>query len=357
MVFSKKVAFMLVLVSVSVGSVSAGWYRGNTHAHTILCGHGDTSPEAVTRWYHDRGYNFLILSEHNIFIDPKSVTLPKNKRSDFILIPGQEITGKPIGIHTTAMNVDRLIPWENKETDTKTVVIQQHIHSTRNAGGHPILNHPHGGSAVTSGDILPVQNFQMMEVYNANTKRNNLFKRRYLNLPLTAEPLWDELLTAGKRVYGVGSDDAHIFMKIGPNETNAGLGWVMVEADTLDSTAITEALQRGDFYASNGIYLDQCERGDHLYSVKVNKSKTKEAIASLPNWAGLRSDKSNGLGYRIEFLGANGRILKTVRGTQGTFSLKNLETYVRARVVWARKRDDRGFEEFYAWGQPAFSNN
>jgi hypothetical protein len=32
-------------------------------------------PNAVAQWYHDRGYNFLILSEHNKFIDPSTVQL------------------------------------------------------------------------------------------------------------------------------------------------------------------------------------------------------------------------------------------------------------------------------------------
>ncbi len=173
----KNGAFFALLTLFQVCNASAEWYRGNTHAHTELSGHGDTSPNAVAKCYHDHGYNFLILSEHNKFIDPETVALPKNKRSDFILIPGQEITGKPVGIHTTAMNIDGLIPWENKETDSKTTVIQSHIHGARKAGGHPILNHPHGGSAVTSQDISPVEGFQAMEVYNANTKRNNLFKR------------------------------------------------------------------------------------------------------------------------------------------------------------------------------------
>ena len=100
---------LLLLFLVPACIVSAEWYRGNTHAHTVLCGHADSSPEAVTKWYHDRGYNFLILSEHNIFIDPDDVTMPKNKRSDFILIPGQEVTGKPVGVHTTAMNIDGVI--------------------------------------------------------------------------------------------------------------------------------------------------------------------------------------------------------------------------------------------------------
>ena len=67
------------------------WYKGNTHVHTTLCGHADTKPDAVAQWYHDRGYNFLILSEHNKFIDPSTVKLKGQPREDFLLVPGEEI--------------------------------------------------------------------------------------------------------------------------------------------------------------------------------------------------------------------------------------------------------------------------
>ena len=100
------------------------WYRGNTHAHTVICGHADSSPEIVTRWYHDHGYNFLILSEHNHFIDPDSVRMPENRRDDFILIPGEEITGPKI-VHTTAMNIRNLVS-QQLDLEVKSEIIQNH---------------------------------------------------------------------------------------------------------------------------------------------------------------------------------------------------------------------------------------
>ena len=64
----------------------------------------------VAQWYHDHGYNFTILSEHNRFIDPTTVKLSGEVREDFILVPGEEVTGRK-HIHTTAMNVGKLVPW------------------------------------------------------------------------------------------------------------------------------------------------------------------------------------------------------------------------------------------------------
>jgi predicted metal-dependent phosphoesterase TrpH len=85
------------------------WYKGNTHVHTTLSGHADTTPDEVAKWYLDREYNFLILSEHNKFIDPASVALPEGRREDFILIPGEEVTDDNHVVHTTAMNIEDLV--------------------------------------------------------------------------------------------------------------------------------------------------------------------------------------------------------------------------------------------------------
>lgn len=68
---------LFILFSFSCSHIN--WYMGNAHAHTKICGYANSSPGVVTKWYHDHGYNFLILSEHNHFIDPDSVILPECK--------------------------------------------------------------------------------------------------------------------------------------------------------------------------------------------------------------------------------------------------------------------------------------
>uniref|UniRef100_UPI0035629AE7 PHP domain-containing protein n=1 Tax=Gemmatimonas sp. TaxID=1962908 RepID=UPI0035629AE7 len=46
-------------------SPGAGWLKGNTHTHTTNSD-GDTAPEEVARWYKNRKYDFLVLSDHNV---------------------------------------------------------------------------------------------------------------------------------------------------------------------------------------------------------------------------------------------------------------------------------------------------
>ena len=49
----------------SGGGASPSWLKGNTHTHT-LWSDGDGAPELVTDWYERHGYDFLVLSDHNV---------------------------------------------------------------------------------------------------------------------------------------------------------------------------------------------------------------------------------------------------------------------------------------------------
>jgi len=112
-----RIALLFLLSFLPALGFTAKWYKGNTHVHTVLCGHADSTPEVVAQWYHDRGYNFLVLSEHNKFIDPSTVKLSGEIRDDFLLVPGEEITGgrNNGSIHFTAMNTSRLVPWDFRD--------------------------------------------------------------------------------------------------------------------------------------------------------------------------------------------------------------------------------------------------
>ncbi|NIP78284.1 MAG: hypothetical protein GWM90_03425, partial [Gemmatimonadetes bacterium] len=68
---------------------SGEWFKGNTHTHTTESD-GDSPPEYVARWYKDHGYDFLVLSDHNVFTDPAE--LAHLVDSTFLLIAGEEVT-------------------------------------------------------------------------------------------------------------------------------------------------------------------------------------------------------------------------------------------------------------------------
>jgi hypothetical protein len=322
------------------------WYKGNTHAHTVICGHADTEPAQVTKWYHDRGYHFLILSEHNHFIDPDSVDMPENAREDFILIPGEEVTGHK-AIHTTAMNIEGYVE-PGPDLPTKTEIIQSHVDSTRSMKGTPILNHPNFVSGASAADVQPVRGLHMFELYNGHPL---VYNWGVEGKHASTEEKWDSLLSSGMLIYGVSSDDAHTFQEWGHDHSNPGRGWVMVRSRELTAEAITHAMEDGDFYATSGIILEELKANPQRYLVKVDTAQTMKELSS-PYVVGRHFEEATE-GYFIEFIGRDGRVLKTVAGIKANYKARKDDGYIRGKVTFARKTE-KGYEAFYAWTQPVF---
>jgi len=325
------------------------WFRGNTHTHTLESD-GDAAPEVVVKWYHDRNYNFLIITDHNKFIDPKQITMPTDVRKDFLLIPGEEITGSKT-VHTTAMNIDQIASWEFDHQD-KSKIIQFHVDEAIKAGGAAILNHPNYKYAVSAEDILEVHRLYMFELFNGHPFVQNNGDASH---PST-EAIWDHLLTEGMKIFAVAADDAHHYKAISPKKANPGRGWVMVQAAALDANMITEAMLQGDFYASTGVFLKTYSRGRDIYLVEVDDKRTNPELASFPKTLGVPVEKGRE-GYRIEFIGPDGDILKTINGRKGHFNIDGSIPYVRAKVIFTRRHPKIDtLEEFCAWGQPVFTD-
>lgn len=341
---------LFLLLCLSGCAQKKQWYKGNTHTHTVLCGHADSTPEAVTKWYHDRGYNFLVLSEHNIFIDPADVKMPDNKREDFILIPGEEITGGSHA-HTTALNTDGLVDpaLERREGASKTEVIQDHVDGTIEQHGHAILNHPNFNYMNTTEDIRPVKGLHMFELYNGHPKVNNFGNDEHISI----EVMWDQLLSDGMLIYGVSSDDAHDFKKLAPDESNPGRGWVMVRSDSLSPDAIAHAMYHGDFYATSGVMLSALESGRKSISLTVDEAATALELEST--FLMGHKVESGTPGYKIEFIADGGKVLNEVNGTTASLDVSDNVSYMRAKVTYARKSEN-GFENFYCWTQPVFTD-
>ncbi len=332
------------------------WYKGNTHVHTTLCGHADSHPDTVAGWYLDRGYNFLILSEHNQFIDPKSVNLPRNRRKDFILIPGEEVTDYK-HVHTTAMNIDREVPvkyptdlskWKDAPAwNIKPFLMQIHSDSIRSVGGIPILNHPNWQSGVAASEIEQVKGLNMIELHNGHPDAYNFGNEKHASM----EQKWDSLLTAGRRIYGVSSDDAHHFKKWGVDESNPGRGWVMVHSNDLTPDAITDAMIQGDFYASSGVMLSEIIVSEKGYEIHVDEEATYKETES-PFVVGYKKD-SGEEGFVIEYITDRGEIIMKKSSILAKVEIPEGINYMRGKVTYSRKRSS-DYEQFFAWTQPIF---
>ena len=297
------------------------WYKGNTHTHTINNG-GDSTPDEVVRWYRTHGYQFLVLTDHNFLTRVDGLNAVHGAEEKFLVVQGEEVTSisqnKPV--HVNGLDVQQLVEAYNGATIVET--LQRNIDNIRAASGIPHINHPNFGWAVTSEDLRTARNYKLFEIHNGHPTVNNEGGGGVPGL----EEVWDRILTNGMIVYGMATDDAHIFKDPGnPLVSGPGRGWVMVRAPRLEAGAVMSALERGDFYASTGVVLDEVNSAVDGLAIKVHP----EGVSK----------------YRIQFIGRGGRVLSEVGEASASYTYVGDEGYVRARILESNGR--------MAWVQPA----
>jgi len=378
------------------------WLKGNTHTHT-LWSDGDAAPEQVAAWYAENGYQFLVLSDHNIYQDterwfpvaedgvgrlkPSEVDLlitrfgadkvelrgeagsremrlrtlaelkaeveraPQDGAGGFLLLPGEEVTssfeGRPV--HINAVNIDGVLPALQRSSivelmsDTLRSIEEAGAASGRPVFGH--LNHPNFGWGVTWEEVAAVKEDRFFEVYNGHRSTRNEGDSEHPSM----EELWDRALArrlggaeASAILYGVATDDAHHYH--GNLTSPTGRGWVVVRAGSLDRDAVTDAMNRGDFYASSGVALDELEVTGDRYRLRVKAD----------------GDAS----FRIRFIGTRqvdgatgpvGEELLAVEGSEAEYQFSGDELYVRAQITSSKLHPKpylQGDHEM-AWTQPA----
>jgi hypothetical protein len=296
------------------------WYKGNTHTHTTRSD-GDSPPEQVARWYKEHGYQFLVLSDHNVFTDPAS--LAHLADSTFLLIPGEELTSsfqrKPV--HVNGLNIPHVLEAQTDSTLVGTV--QRNVDAVREVNGVPHINHPNFGWALDTAVLARIERDRLIEIFNGHPQVHNHGGDDSPGM----EAVWDWLLTQGRRLYGIAVDDAHHFQgEFSPERSNPGRGWLGVASSSLGAAALMEALEAGHFYASTGVVLDR---------IQVEPTRLTVHVRPRSNFK-----------YSTEFIGENGTVLARTGGPRASYTLRGNERYVRARV------EDSGGA--VAWVQPLF---
>ena len=296
------------------------WYKGNTHTHT-LNSDGDSTPDDVVRWYREHGYQFLVLTDHNFLTSVTGLNALHGADEQFLVIRGEEVSDrfgdKPL--HINALNVNQLVEPQGGKSVVET--LQRNVDAIRKVNAVPHINHPNFRWAITGDELRQVENNKLYEIYNGHPTVNNLGGGGVPGM----EEVWDAILSSGKLLYGIAVDDAHVFKR--PWDRNAarpGQGWVAIRAERLTPELLFAALERGDFYASTGVEIQDYQVSDRQVSLKV-KAET---------WSK----------YRIQFIGKTGRLLKEFTADAAVYEIKGDEGYVRAKVIESNGK--------IAWLQP-----
>jgi hypothetical protein len=381
--------FFLMTIACSEPQKNVNWYKGNLHTHTYWSD-GDEFPEMVLDWYKSNGYDFVALSDHNtmareekwkvivksplyeesfqkylekfgkdwvVYKNDTGRTQVKLKTFDeyrtkmqdnsFLIIPSEEITnyvdGK-IPVHVNATNLQEFVEPPNAATVAETM--QQSVDAVlqqRERTGVPMfphINHPNFYWAITLEDMISLKGERFFEVYNGHQLVRNYGDSAHLG----TEEMWDKINIAYAErnqplMNGLATDDSHNYHQFGLAFANAGRGWIMVQAESLQAEALIEAMEAGKFYASTGVTLKK------LY-VKNNEINIEIAEAE-------------GIKYTIEFIGVKkgeneSQVIETIRGSVGSFKVTADYVFVRARIS-STKLKSNPFEEGdfeMAWTQP-----
>ena len=138
------------------------------------------------------------------------------------------------------------------------------------------------------------------------------------------EEIWDGVLSAGRVIFGVATDDSHNYKDFHPGRSNPGRGWIVVQAEALEVEAILDGLSHGRFYSSTGVELAALEQSPEDISLRVTTER--DFI------------------YTTAFVGHGGKVLQESTGPEASYEPSGHEKYVRAVV-----RSSSGTK---AWTQP-----
>lgn len=293
------------------------WKKGALHCHT-LWSDGRTLPEMAVHTYREMGYDFVCISDHNVFQDDPDVWLPVmpdegkwpsslsvaeydriraalpdvleekqvgfrryvrlrtfaelRKRMEqpgkFLLLPGEEITvidsdfgegtDRKYHLHWNVFNPpgDLPIPSDGSASD----LLRRGLSDCAAASGSFVmLNHPFWRVWDVSPELLiDLPEIKLFEICNSGTSampENWIFPR---------EKFWDFVLAHRLSrgldpVYGTATDDAHYYDPDRLHQPNGcGTAWVMLRCPgEFTNEAIRTALLSGDFYASCGVSLEE----------------------------------------------------------------------------------------------------
>ncbi len=286
------------------------WLKGNIHSHSTVSD-GMFTPEELAKSYASAGYDFLSMTDHNVFVPHGNLS-----EKDILLLTGLEhdIEYSPdkcthvVGLSAAGKQDTGYLC---KRYSAEEISDQSLVDMMREDGQFVSLAHP-VWSRMEPEEILGLDGFHAIEVFNNGTE--------HLCHGGNAEVFWELLLRRGKRVFATAVDDVHV-------ADDLFGGWIWVKAADRSEAAILDALFSGAFYSSSGpVIHDFGIDGDTVY-VSCSDCREIHFVTYPPRGR--------------SFFAEGGKLL-----TEASHVLTDREAYVRAVCV-----DANGHS---AWTNPIF---
>ncbi len=281
-------------------------YKANLHCHSRISD-GKFDIYELKRDYMAEGYSAVAFTDHEVFIPHNDLT-----DENFVALNGLEygVTGpdgpngrtchfcaialSPETMRQPCWHREKYRHWISNTRFFRVMVdhdpaapdyeraytpeaVSDLMRRVRDEGFFVTYNHPLW-SRETAAEYCNYHGMHAMEICN--------FMSRSTGIPEYAPHVYDEMLRAGERIFCVAADDNHGLVRFG--------GWVWICAEKLEYTALTSALVRGDFYASQGPVIEEL-----TYENGVISAKTSPARRILFTFGGPRLNR----GQRGEYGG------------------------------------------------------
>ncbi len=248
------------------------FFKANLHCHSTVSD-GRLSPEALRDAYRAHGYSVLAITDHEIMMDHSDLST-----DDFLMINGYEAYVKENMDDGRYMRTCHL-NFIARRPDLKEMVyvdpdyvkysqkngfrpeelprvgelvkrrynarsINRLMAEAVKAGYLVAYNHP-SWSLETVQEYGFYEGMYAMEVYNHGTCVDAGF-------PGDDARDYDRMLHLGRKIYALANDDNHNKVPLDDPSSDSFGGFNMIKAEKLSYESIIQALERGDFYASQG---------------------------------------------------------------------------------------------------------
>ena len=314
------------------------FYKANLHCHTDISD-GRLSPAEIKRIYKEHGYAVVAYTDHYVMVPH-----PELADEDFLPLTGYELAVNEDG---TADAHKRVCHFCFIALDPDHIMQEIHPENRYEEKDAALLHYDPAYptyertySAECISDMMRIgracgyfvtynQPVWSRETYNDYCAFENMHAMEICNYGCIVEGydddnprVYDDMLGSGKRIYCIATDDNHCGLPVDDPKFDAFGGFTMIKADKLEYKTVTDALVKGNFYASQGPLIHD------LWFEDGNIHVTCSDAARITLATGQRRAGS--------VYAKTGEVLN-----EASFPVKETDGYVRLTVV-----DERGFKAY-----------
>ncbi|MBQ4071906.1 MAG: PHP domain-containing protein [Clostridia bacterium] len=265
------------------------FYKANLHSHSTVSD-GERTPEELKEMYKAQGYSVFAYTDHDNFVTHNELT-----DEEFLVINGHEascveIIDDPDYAWRKVCHLCLLAPSPDvteapMARDFGKGYSREKVNSlikkAKEEGFFVTYNHP-TWSRERYDDYMNFHGFDCLEISNFNCIAGGT--------PEYNESKYDDMLAGGKRIYCVAADDNHNTRYF--NDSFGG--FAMIKAQGLDYETVFRALQRGDFYASEGPEIHELYIEDGTVTVKTSPAASVRFSTSSRRGRNVTPEKTGG---------------------------------------------------------------